>query len=185
MQPSSLTIRSTCASSARADRFERTRTTALRKARSNLLSDLLQEGLSAQAVAGFVLDDLLRQASFGFVGAARVVADFAGQASALGRRWPSLLRDRRGLVRAAVMGRLGFRDVMEQAGVGRTLARTVTARTGGGQSKRVADSAVTPADPAILTGQLERSFPERFDWSSRKRSTARERARPDSYSTHN
>src|SRR5882724_1550852 len=64
-----------------------------------------------------------------------------------------------------MMRSFGLGDVAEQARVGRALAGAVTTGASRGQAKRISDSAVASANPAIFTGQLARSFPERFAWS--------------------
>ena len=132
-----------------------------RRTNADLLADLLQEGLRAQAMAGLVLDDLARQSILGVRRATGAVADFARQLRALGRGRPNLLFDGCDqTIRTAVMRGLGLGHVMK-TGVCRTVPRPVATRTSRGEAKGIANSAVPSANSAAFRRQRKRSIPER------------------------
>ena len=108
-----------------------------------------------------MFDDLARESRLRVVRTTGAVADLYGELRPRSGRRPGLLFDRDDrTVRAAMMLRLGLRHIVKARVLG-ALARAVATWAGRSQPKRIANSAITPADPAIFRGHRIRSFPER------------------------
>ena len=101
-------------------------------ARSNLLSNLLDEGLGAHAVARFVFHDLANEPRLDLGCAGRAIANLGRELPALEGYRPLRLLDDLDPVRLAVVRRLRLGHIVE-AGRLDLSARTVTARARRGE----------------------------------------------------